>query len=133
MKRTGIIRKSDELGRIVIPIDLRNKFGIEKKSYIEIFVKRNNIILRKIEHKGDTNGIVRQVDELGRVVIPKEIRDIFGISEGDPLEVLLDASDIVLKKFEASCTFCGSRINLYDYEEKLICKKCVKKIKAIEV
>lgn len=71
-------------------------------------------------------GIVRKVDELGRVVIPIEIRNQFNIAEKDPLEIYVDDSSIILKKYEESCIFCGSTDHLMEYKGKLICKKCSK-------
>ena len=59
-----------------------------------------------------STGIVRRVDELGRVVIPIELRNKFGIAE----------------KYEPNCVFCGSSKKLMDYKGKLICSKCAKQI-----
>ena len=75
-----------------------------------------------------STGIVRRVDELGRVVIPIEIRNQFNIVEKDPIEIYVDGSSIVLKKFEPNCIFYGSTENLYEYNDKLVCKECSKKI-----
>jgi len=75
-----------------------------------------------------STGIVRRVDELGRVVIPIELRNKFGIYEKDPIEIFVDGSSIVLKKMNSSCTFCGSDKNLIPYADKLICPKCKEKI-----
>ena len=75
-----------------------------------------------------STGIVRKVDELGRIVIPIEIRNKFDISEKDPLEIFIDGSSIVLKKCESSCIFCGNTKNLKPYKNKLICNKCAEKI-----
>ena len=74
-------------------------------------------------------GIVRDLDMLGRVVIPKEIRTTLDIKEGDPIEVFVNGSDIVLRKYENSCTFCGSESELLVFEGKKICKACLKRIK----
>lgn len=73
-------------------------------------------------------GIIRRVDELGRVVIPIEIRNQFNIVEKDPIEIYVDGSSIVLKKFEPNCIFCGSTKNLIEFKDKLICEKCSKNI-----
>ena len=54
-----------------------------------------------------STGIVRRVDELGRVVIPIELRNKFGITEKDPMEIYVDGSSIILKKYEPNCIFCG--------------------------
>ena len=75
-----------------------------------------------------STGIVRRVDELGRVVIPIEIRNQFNIVEKDPIEIYVEGSSIVLKKFEPNCIFCGNTENLYNFNDRLICENCSKKI-----
>ena len=75
-----------------------------------------------------STGIVRRVDELGRVVIPIELRNKFGIAEKDPIEIYVDGSSIILKKYEPNCIFCGSSKKLIDYKGKLVCGKCAKQI-----
>ncbi len=75
-----------------------------------------------------STGIIRRMDELGRVVIPIEIRNQFNIAEKDPIEIYVDGSSIILKKFEPNCIFCGNTKNLLEYHDKLICRDCSKKI-----
>lgn len=75
-----------------------------------------------------STGIIRRMDELGRVVIPIEIRNQFNIVEKDPIEIYVDGSSIVLKKFEPNCIFCGNTKDLLTYNDKLICKNCSEKI-----
>ncbi len=72
-----------------------------------------------------STGIVRRLDELGRVVIPKEIRNKLNIGEKDPIEIYQDGDAIVLKKYQSGCIFCGNSKDLLLYNEKLICKKCL--------
>ena len=79
-----------------------------------------------------STGIIRKVDELGRVVIPIEIRNQFNIAEKDPIEIYVDGSSIVLKKYEPNCIFCGNTENLISYNDKLICEDCSKKISKIK-
>ncbi len=79
-----------------------------------------------------STGIIRRVDELGRVVIPIEIRNQFDIVEKDPIEIYVDGSSIVLKKFESNCIFCGNNQNLLSYHDKLICTDCADKIGTLE-
>lgn len=79
-----------------------------------------------------STGIIRRVDELGRVVIPIEIRNQFNILEKDPIEIYVEGSSIILKKFEPNCIFCGNTKNLLNYHDKLICKNCSKKIGQLE-
>ena len=75
-----------------------------------------------------STGIIRRVDELGRVVIPIEIRNQFNIIEKDPIEIYVEGGTIVLKKFEPNCIFCGNTKNLVAFNDKLICEECAKKI-----
>lgn len=75
-----------------------------------------------------STGIVRRMDELGRVVIPIEIRNKFDIKVKDPVEIFVDGSNIVLRKYEPNCVFCGSTKNLVEYNDKLVCNKCAKKL-----
>ena len=79
-----------------------------------------------------STGIVRKMDELGRVVIPMELRNQFKIVEKDPIEIFVDGSSIVLRKYEPNCIFCGNTKNLTEYSDKLICNKCIEKISSIE-
>lgn len=80
-----------------------------------------------------STGIIRRMDELGRVVIPIELRNQFNIAEKDPIEIYVDGSSIILKKFEPNCIFCGNTKNLVNYKDKLICKECSKKIGNLKV
>ena len=73
-------------------------------------------------------GIVRRVDELGRVVIPIELRNKFDIQIKDPIEIFVEGSSIVLKKYEPNCIFCGNSKELISYNEKLVCTKCAEKL-----
>lgn len=75
-----------------------------------------------------STGIVRKVDELGRVVIPIELRNNLGIQEKDPIEIFVDGSAIVLKKYQPNCVFCGGTKKLVEYKGKLVCSTCSKKI-----
>lgn len=59
-----------------------------------------------------STGIIRRVDELGRIVIPIELRNKLKIAEKDPIEIYVDGSSIVLKKLEETCVFCGSTKNV---------------------
>ena len=79
-----------------------------------------------------STGIIRRVDELGRVVIPMEIRNQFNIVEKDPIEIYVEGSCIVLKKYEPNCTFCGNTKNLVEYKDKLVCDKCTSLLNSLQ-
>ena len=74
-------------------------------------------------------GIVRKVDELGRLVLPVELRRALDISEKDEMEIYLDEDKIVLQKFEPACIFCGSSRGLMEFQGKNICRKCLEKLR----
>ena len=76
--------------------------------------------------------IIRRVDELGRVVIPMEIRNQFNIVEKDPIEIYVEGSCIVLKKYEPNCIFCGNTKNLVEYKDKLVCDKCTSLLNSLQ-
>lgn len=68
-------------------------------------------------------GIVRKVDHLGRVVLPIELRRTQGIEVNDPIEIYVDGAQIILKKYEPACIFCGEATD-HEYKGKLICHRC---------
>ncbi len=74
-------------------------------------------------------GIVRKVDELGRVVLPIELRRTMDLSEKDPIEIFVDGESIILKKYEPSCIFCGEARNVIEYKGKNICSDCMEELK----
>ena len=78
-----------------------------------------------------TTGIVRKVDELGRIVIPKEMRDKMGINCGDPIEIYVEGDKIILAKYEDCCSICGSLGELKSFKGKNICKNCLNELKNI--
>ncbi|NLP36298.1 MAG: AbrB/MazE/SpoVT family DNA-binding domain-containing protein [Firmicutes bacterium] len=75
-----------------------------------------------------STGIVRKVDELGRVVIPIELRRTLGIDVKDSLEIYVDSERIILKKYEPACLFCGNADNVKHYKGRIVCKECIKEM-----
>lgn len=72
-----------------------------------------------------STGIVRKVDNLGRVVVPKETRNTLDIAEGDSVEIYVDGEYILLKKYQPACIFCGEAQDVNQYMGKNICKACL--------
>lgn len=70
-------------------------------------------------------GIVRKVDELGRIVIPKELRKSFNVNEGDPLEIYTDGDNIILKKYTPGCHCCKNTDNLIEVLGLKLCPSCL--------
>jgi transcriptional pleiotropic regulator of transition state genes len=75
-----------------------------------------------------STGIVRKVDELGRIVLPIELRRTMDISEKDALEIYVDENTIILKKYEPACIFCGDARDVEIFKGKNICKSCLKEL-----
>jgi transcriptional pleiotropic regulator of transition state genes len=71
-----------------------------------------------------STGIVRKIDDLGRIVLPKELRNVLDIKERDPMEIYVDGSFIMLQKYEPSCVFCGNAGNITTFKGKNICADC---------
>ncbi len=76
-----------------------------------------------------STGIVRKVDELGRVVLPIELRRTLNIHEKDSLEIYVDGERIILKKYQPACVFCGEADNVNYFKGKNICQVCIDEIK----
>ena len=76
-----------------------------------------------------STGIVRKVDELGRIVLPIEIRKVLDINVKDPVEIFTDDDKIILRKYSPSCVFCGNADDVVYFNNKRICTRCLEKIK----
>lgn len=76
-----------------------------------------------------TIGTTRRIDQLGRVVVPAELRRTLGIHEGDLLEIVADDDRLVLRKVSPACAICGRTSELLDMHDKHLCKDCVREIK----
>ncbi len=77
-------------------------------------------------------GIVRKIDELGRIVLPKELRNTLNIDHKDAMEIYVEEDSIIIKKYEPSCIFCGNAGNVVNYLDKRVCKDCIAKLGGIE-
>ena len=76
-----------------------------------------------------STGIVRNIDELGRVVVPKELRKKLGIANTDPVEIYVEEDKIILKKYIPVCHFWGSTAGLQEFKEKNIYSSCIAELK----
>ncbi len=76
-----------------------------------------------------STGIVRKVDELGRIVLPIELRRTLDIAERDSLEIYVDGSSIILKKYQPACIFCDDATDVISYKGKNICVNCLKELR----
>lgn len=70
-------------------------------------------------------GVVRKVDQLGRIVLPKSLRKRYQMNEGDPVEILVQGDHIILERYRPKCVFCGSMEEVNEFKDRTICKQCM--------
>ena len=125
MKATGVVRRLDDLGRIVIPKELRKKLNfVEKETQVDISRDGEYIILGTKE-KG---GLSRILDELGRVVIPIELRRTLNLEDRDSLEIFTEEEEIYLKKYSVGCMQCGEINGVITTGKVSLCRKCLREM-----
>ena len=94
--------------------------------------KMTNIVKREEEAHMRTTGIIRGIDEVGRIVIPKEYRRMLKVNDKeDSLEISMEGDRIVLRKHMPACTFCGSADGMIEYSGYKICRNCVDNLEQI--
>ncbi len=77
-----------------------------------------------------STGIVRCLDELGRIMLPKELRDTMEIPQNTPFAIFVEGEDIILRKYGRSCVFCSGENELFDFYDRPICEKCARQLAA---
>ena len=75
-----------------------------------------------------STGIVRKVDRLGRIVLPRELRRTLDIETEDSLEIYVNGTQIILQKYEPACIFCGNAKDIVNYKGKNVCRECAREI-----
>jgi transcriptional pleiotropic regulator of transition state genes len=70
-------------------------------------------------------GVVRKVDQLGRIVLPKSLRKRYQMNEGDPVEILVQGDHIILERYRPKCVFCGNMDRVSEFKERHICGNCL--------
>jgi transcriptional pleiotropic regulator of transition state genes len=80
-----------------------------------------------------STGIVRKVDDLGRVVLPIELRRTLSIAEKDSLEIYVDGEQVILKKYEPACIFCGNAADMIHFHGKNVCRTCAAELSSTAV
>ncbi|MDR0947073.1 MAG: AbrB/MazE/SpoVT family DNA-binding domain-containing protein [Ruminococcus sp.] len=74
-------------------------------------------------------GITRRIDELGRIVLPMELRKNMNIQEKDPLEIFIEGDNIILRKYKSCCVLCGNDEDCVEFKGKYVCPECIAEIK----
>ena len=116
-------------------ISLQNRKNLLTKPGAADILKDSSIICKKQCESEDlrkrmirrmkSTGIVRKVDDLGRIVLPKELRMVLDIAERDPLEIFVEGHYIMLQKYQPSCIFCGNAKDTTVFKNKNVCKECL--------
>ena len=75
-----------------------------------------------------STGIVRKLDDLGRIVLPVELRRTLQIEEKDPVEIFVEDDMIILKKYQPSCLFCGDAKDVFSFKGRNICPNCLREL-----
>lgn len=76
-----------------------------------------------------STGIIRQIDQMGRIVLPAELRRSMGLETSDTMEIFVDGESIILKKYHPSCVFCDRSEEVARFKGKIICSKCLRLLK----
>lgn len=99
-------------------------------TFLVCYIQIKNIpkIIKKEMEKVKSTGITRKIDDLGRIVLPIELRKQMGIGQRDPIEIYVDGDSIILKKYQSECIFCGSKKGLSEYKGKHVCESCAKEL-----
>ena len=92
-------------------------------------IEREGKVCEKENITVKSTGIVRKVDELGRIVLPIEMRRTLDIAERDALEIYVEGSSVILKKYKPSCIFCDATKDVVQFKNKNVCPKCMKELK----
>ena len=130
MIATGLTRRVDKLGRIMVPKSIRNEYGIGEKDAVEIFTRDEMIVIKKYVSE---NGEIKSrysTDNVGRIVLPKSIREEFDLVDGvDFVEIFTEQDSILLRKYERNCAICGKNEGLALIKGKKICQNCLDEIR----
>ena len=78
-----------------------------------------------------TTGIIRQLDTLGRIVLPIELRRTLAIGPKDSLEIFVEGNSVILRKYEPNCFFCGETRGLASFRDKMVCARCLKELQQL--
>ena len=100
-----------------------------RRGILKISIKKTKILSKRRDKKMKSTGVVRKVDELGRIVLPIEIRKVLDIKQKDAVEIFTDNDTIVLQKYQPACIFCNNADNIVFFGGKRICEDCLAKIK----
>jgi len=79
-----------------------------------------------------STGIVRRIDEMGRIVLPSELRRTLNLGEREPMEIFVEGSSIVLRRYSPTCLFCDGSKDVLQFKGRPVCARCLRQMKASE-
>lgn len=123
----GIVREIDTLGRLVIPMETRKMLGLVAHPYADMWLDGKIVHIKMasvFSAKGYSKGIVRKLDSLGRICIPKEYRKVLHIENGAAVDMWMDGSEICVQRAEYGCGWCGGINELMEVKGHHICREC---------
>lgn len=126
----GIVRKLDELGRVVIPMEYRKSFGTTDRDPLGMIVDRG--VIQLVKAGSQFIGMVRNLDELGRYTLPAETRRALGIEIGQKLDIYVDEFQDAICIRKEGCHFCSSTDNLSEFKGRHICGGCLEEISSLQ-
>lgn len=77
-------------------------------------------------------GVVRKVDQLGRIVLPKSLRKRYLMNEGDPVEIFVQGEHIILERYRPKCVFCGSMNEVLEFKDRYVCSQCMREMEYLK-
>lgn len=126
----GIVRKLDELGRVVIPKEYRKSFGTTDRDPLGMLVENGVIHLVKAGPK--FIGMVRNLDELGRYTLPIETRRVLGLEIGQKVDIYVDEFNDAICISKEGCHFCSGTEDLKEFKGTYICGDCLEEISSLQ-
>ena len=129
--KTGAITKMGDLNRVVIPISMREALNINYGDSVEEYSFNDMIVIRKVSATTKQVGVLRKVDNVGRLVIPKRLSEELGIYVGDSVSMLINEDMLIVKKLEKQCKCCGNRFDLIKYKGMTLCGSCVEQFRIL--
>ena len=129
IKTNGIIRKIDELGRVVIPLEYRKDKVKDGETNVKIYNINSYVIVEILDEK--TKKHIKKFDNLGRIVIQIEIRNELKWKPNDEIKIWNYGKYFILQKVKDECIFCGRKDSLVEYKNELLCEECKNAIKTM--
>lgn len=132
MKNLGITSKTDNMGRLIIPIESRRFYMMEAGDPAELTLADDGVYIRRFTEGSATAGIVRLIDKNGRVTIPAKFRKKLGISVDDEYEYFSTDTGIFVRKYVPvrKCFKCGATDDLLDVDGITVCHDCGEQLRA---